>query len=239
MKQFNRTITAIIVLTLFAGIATPFSSAAAEDFLSPQLKAAISIDADSFINASIDYDKNWEKIPGRIQELKAKANPTIAEITATRNQLLNLKRLLNSMKTSLTAVINKLKTANKFIEQDNFVLNSVRGKNAGAASKIQAEGGAHTILESTTDISGQLTRIDQLLADPIFRRGSAALYPDASGASEFKVVRASFRAEAPAAPAFRLNFTCLVLGSRLIIKTVRGNDTQRDVDQFVNTCSGQ
>jgi hypothetical protein len=239
MKILNKTITFVIVLTLFASIATPFGSAATTDFLSPQLKAAISVDADTFINSSNDYLKDWDKIPGKLQELKAKANPTAAEINVVRNGLLNLKRLLNTMKTSLTGVINKLKAANKYIEQDNFVLNSVRSKNAGAASKLQTEGGAHNILDGTSNITEQLNRVDQLLADPIFRRAAASFHPESDNNLEFKVVRASFASNTPAAPVFRLTFTCLVLGSRLIIKTIRGEDTQRDTDQFVNTCSGQ
>jgi hypothetical protein len=239
MNTFYKTITFIIVLTLFASLGAPFASAASEEFLSPQLKSAITVDADTFINSSADYLKNWEKIPGRVQELKAKANPTAAEINVTRNELLNLKRLLNTMKTSLTGIINKLKAANKYVEQDNFVFNSVRSKNAGAASKIQAEGGAHNILDSVVNISEQLNRIDQFLAEPIFRRGSASLHTESPNPSQFRLVRASFNANAPVTPAFRLAFTCLVLGSRLIIKTIRGTETQGDVNQFVNTCGGQ
>jgi hypothetical protein len=238
MKILNKAITFTLVLTLLISIGTPFTSAATEDFLSPQLKAAISVDTDTFINASNDYLKNWEELPQKLRELKAKTNPTAPEINALRNGLLNLKKLLNTMKTSLTAVNNKLKGANKFIEQDNFVLNSVRSKNATAASKLQAEGGAHNILESVTNISEQLNRVDQLLADPIFRRASASFHSE-SGNPEFKLVKASFTTNTPATPVFRLGFTCLVLASRLIIKTVRGTDTQRDVEQFVNTCSGQ
>jgi hypothetical protein len=239
MNRLYKTITFTIILTLFASLGVPCSSAAGQEFLSPQLKAAISVDADTFINASNDYLKDWEKIPGRVRELKAKANPTAAEINVTRNELLNLKRLLNTMKTSLTAIINKLKAANKYVEQDNFVFNSVRSKNAGAASKLQAEGGAHNILDNAVNITDQLNRIDQILADPIFRRGTASLHTESAGHSQFKLVRASFNANATATPVFRLSFTCLVLGSRLIIKTVRGTETQRDVDQFINTCSGQ
>ncbi len=239
MKIFNKTITFVIALTLFASFAAPFDAAATEDFLSPQLKAAIAVDSDAFLNSSNDYMKKWDAIPGNLAALKAKANPTAAEINVVRNDLLNLKRLLNSMKSSLTSVINKLKAANKYIEQDNFVLNSVRSKNVGAASKLQAAGGAHNILDSTANITEQVAKIDQFLADPIFRRSTTSFNIEYGINSEFKVIRASFTAEAPAAPVFRLTFTCLVLGSRLIIKTIKGTDTQRDADQFVNTCSGQ
>jgi hypothetical protein len=239
MKIFNKTITFVIALTLFASFAAPFGAAATEDFLSPQLKAAIAVDSDAFLNSSNEYMKKWDAIPGKLAALKAKANPTAAEINVVRNDLLTLKNLLNSMKNSLTSVINKLKAANKFVEQDNFVLNSVRNKNAGAASKLQAAGGAHSILENTSDITEQLARVDQFLADPIFRRSTTSLNIESGINSEFKVIRASFTAEAPAAPAFRVSFACLVLGSRLIIKTIKGTDTQRDADQFVNTCSGQ
>lgn len=239
MNTLYKTTTFIIVLTLFASLGAPFSSAASEEFLSPQLKTAISVDADTFINSSADYLKNWEKLPGRVEELKAKANPTAAEINVTRNELLNLKRLLNTMKTSLTAIINNLKAANKYVEQDNFVFNSVRSKNAGAAGKLQAEGGAHNILDSVVNISDQLNRIDHLLAEPIFRRGTASLHTESPDGSQFKLVKASFNASTPAPPVFRLAFTCLVLGSRLIIKTIRGTETQGDVNQFVSTCGGQ
>lgn len=239
MKRLNKTITFVIALTLLASVGVPFGSAATDEFLSPQLKAAISIDADTFINSSNDYLKDWEKIPGRIQALKAKANPTAVEINTTRNDLVNLKRLLNTMKSSLTAVINKLKAANKYIEQDNFVLNAVRSKNAGAASKLQSEGGAHNILDGTSNITEQINRVDQFLADPIFRRNTASFHIESDTNSEFNIVRASSTTLAPAAPVFRLSFTCLVLGSRLIIKTLKGTDTQRDADQFVNSCSDQ
>jgi hypothetical protein len=239
MKIFNKTITFVIALTLFASLAAPFGSAATEEFLSPQLKAAIAVDSDAFLNSSNEYMKKWDAIPGKLAALKAKANPTAAEINVVRNELLNLKNLLNSMKNSLTSVINKLKAANKFIEQDNFVLNSVRNKNAGAASKLQEAGGAHNILDGTSNIAEQVAKIDQFLADPVFRRGTTSLYIENGINSEFRFIRASFTAEAPAAPVFRVSFTCLVLGSRLIIKTIRGTDTQRDADQFVNTCSGQ
>lgn len=239
MKRFNKTITFVIALTLFASFASPFGSAATEDFLSPQLKSAIAVDSDAFLNSSADYVKNWEELPQKFAALKAKVNPTAAEINVVRNDLLNLKRLLQAMKSSLTSVINKLKAANKFIEQDNFVLNSVRSKNAGAASKLQAAGGAHNILDSTSNITEQLARVDQFLADPIFRRSTTSFNIENGINSEFKVIRASLTAKAPAAPVFKVSFTCLVLGSRLIIKTIRGTDTQREADQFVNTCSGQ
>jgi hypothetical protein len=239
MKTLNKTITFVIVLTFLISTGAPFGSAATDEFLSPQLKAAISVDADTFINSSSDYLKNWEGIPARIQGLKAKANPTAAEINVVRTDLLNLKRLLNTMKTSLTAVINKLKGANKYIEQDNFVLNSVRSKNAGAAGKLQSEGGAHNILDGTSNITEQLNRVDQFLADPIFRRNTASFHLESDNNAEFKIVRASYTTGAAVAPVFRLSFTCLVLGSRLIIKTIKGTDTQRDADQFVNNCSGQ
>jgi hypothetical protein len=239
MKILNKTITFLIVLTFLASTGAPFGSAATDEFLSPQLKAAISVDADTFINSSTDYLKNWEAIPAKIRELKAKANPTAVEINTTRNQLLTLKRLLNAMKTSLTGVINKLKAANKYVEQDNFVLNSVRAKNAGAATKLQTEGGAHNILDSASNITEQLNVVDQFLADPIFRRNTASFYLENHNNSPFKLVRASYTPSAAAAPAFRLSFTCLVLGSRLIIKTIKGTDTQRDADQFVNACNGQ
>jgi hypothetical protein len=239
MKVVPKTITAITLFTLLLSLSAPFSQAASADFLSPQLKAAIAVDADSFINSATDYNKNWEKIPGRIQELKAKANPTPAEITTTRNDLVNLKRLLNTMKTSLTSLINKLKAANKYVEQDNFVATALRGRNAAAASKLQAEGGAHTILDTVVNISDQLNRIDQILADPILSPRRVGLRSEPASFAEFKPVRVAFSPAEPAAPVFALGFTCRVLAARLIIKTVRGTETQQDVDQFVNTCSGQ
>ena len=102
MKTYRKTISFIIVLTIIASLGTSFGSAATEDFLSPQLKAAIAVDSDAFINSSSDYLKDWDKIPGKFEALRAKTNPTAAEINVVRNELLNLKRLLNNMKTSLS-----------------------------------------------------------------------------------------------------------------------------------------
>ncbi|MBI3653494.1 MAG: hypothetical protein HY231_20890 [Acidobacteria bacterium] len=239
MKRLHKTLSRLVVLTLLASFATSYSQAATDEFLSPQLKAAISLDADSFINASSDYLKNWEGIPVRIADLKAKAKPTAAEIQSVRADLLRAKTQLNTMKNHLSAIINKLKAANKYVEQDNFVVNAVRNKNAAAASKLQSAGGAHNILDGTSNIADQLNRVDQFLADPIFQRRAVGFNREGIFPSEFPLTRAAYRPASAAAPVFALTFTCLVLGARLIIKTLKGNDSTSDADHFADTCKGQ
>jgi hypothetical protein len=247
MKTYRKTITLVIVLTLFVSLGASFGSATTSgqryltEFIPDILKAQLSPDASTYERLSTDALNKLTLFNNRVEQLKKRGQVTPQEAAGVQSDANTLKSLLGNLKNSLNSIIDKLKGANKFSSEfDTIAVNSVRAKKAEAANKLVASGGARALLNTTlSNLNAAITEINNIQADPIFSPRRASLnerdFGQVNGYSLLPVAHSN--ATAPAAPAVRFAIVvikCSVLGARLLIKTIKGTDTQDDADAFRN-----
>jgi hypothetical protein len=245
MKTYRKTITFVIVLTLFVSLGTSFGSATTSaqryltEFIPDTLKSQLSPDASTYERLSTDALNKVNLFNNKVEDLKRRGRVTPQEGASVQSDANALKSLLGNLKNSLNSIIDKLKSANKFTgDFDTLAANSIRAKKPEAANKLLASGGARALLNATlANISAAISEINNIQADPIFSPRRASLnerdFGQVKGYSLLPV--ASTSATAPAAPPVRFAIVvlkCAVLGGRLLIKTIKGNDTDQDAQDF-------
>jgi hypothetical protein len=247
MKTYRKTITFVIVLTLFVSLGASFGSAATSgqryltEFIPDTLKSQLSPDASTYEGLSTNALNKLTLFNTKVEELKKRGRVTSQEATSVQSDANALKSLLGNLKNSLNSIIDKLKGANKFSSEfDTIAVNSIRAKKAEAANKLVASGGARALLNAAlANINAAISEINNIQADPIFSPRRASLNERAFGSLQGHGVLPVAYTNAPAgsAPAIRFAIVvikCSVLGARLLIKTIKGTDTQEDADAFNN-----
>lgn len=242
MKPICKRLTQSLVLTIVLSLAASqlaFAAAPAQDFIPPQLRTQLAADLGLFENSAADYLKNWEALPVRIAELNRQSIVSPRDAASLRALGSQLKNQLTQLKGAADSLVSKLRNANKLnAEFDSFIAAAVTRKRPDAASKLTREGGARALLSAVAQISEQQRLIDQMINDAL-RNARTSVHHIGDSPSRFAVVPVSLRqpTAAPAAlPALRLSFKCIVLGGRLIIKTIKGTDTPADAEQFATAC---
>jgi hypothetical protein len=245
MKSSRKTATFALLITLFAGLGASFGSPTASaqrylsEFIPSTVKSQISPDAANYERLSVDAINKVLLFNNKVEEAKKRGRATAQEKASIQSEGNALKSLLGNLRNSLSSIIDKLRSANKLSPDfDSLALNSIRAKKSEAADKLTAQGGARALLNATlANLNAAITEINSIQADPIFR-ASAAPGSDFDLRREHGLIPVAYTpAAAPSAPPARFAIVvikCSVLGARLLIKTIKGTDTQQDADDFKN-----
>lgn len=222
-KRFAYYFVALLALAL-AGVPTNASAAPAPDFIPKQLQNQLAGDVDRFSNTSDQYLRDWASFQQRAAELKKKgAGVSAKERSELGAAATALNRQLDVLISSFSNIVQKLKDNQKFTaELDSYInayLKSKGGNYARLLPHIEQDNGPRAFLGSSNRLfSDQRATTQQLLRDAI-----------SDGTSNN---------HARSLPANVNRFVCGVLAFKLIVKTLRGNDTPKDADDFVKQCGG-
>jgi hypothetical protein len=244
MKTYRKTVTFALVITLFASLGASFGSTTANaqryltEFIPSTVKAQISSDASNFERLSADAIRNVTLFNSKVEQLKTRGRVTPQEKAGIQTEGNALKSLLGNLRSSLSSIIDKLRSANKLsADFDSLAVNSIRAKKSEAADKLTAQGGARALLNATlANLNAAITEINTIQADPLFRASADSLNERDFGQARLIPV-AYAPVGTPSAPPARFAIVvikCSVLGARLLIKTIKGTDTQQDADDFKN-----
>lgn len=228
-KRFAYYFAALLALALAVVPANAFrehSGASPEpDFIPKQLQSQLTSDVDRFSNTSDQYLRDWAVFQQRAAEIKKKGGASVS--AKERSELgaaaTALNRQLDVLVSSLGNIVQKLKDNQKFTaELDSYINAYLRAKGGNAARllpHIEQDNGPRALFGSANQLfSDQRAATQQLLRDAI-----------SDGTSNN---------HARSLPANVNRFVCGVLTFKLIVKTLRGNDTPKDADDFVKQCGG-
>lgn len=215
-------LTLLVLLSLATTSTNAFAthaSSGADDFIPVQLRTQITGDADRFSNSATDYVKDWDKLPILTAELSKKNGALSAAEKSQLQTLTNsLKRQIREMQVSLGNITQKLRDSNKLTpELDSYINAYLKGKgnSASVLRYIEQENNTRGLLSSANQLfSAQITKIDGIVNDIVSPRAKAHAGAPASGS----------------------RFVCGVLTFKLIVKVLKGTDTEKDSEDFQREC---
>jgi FtsZ-binding cell division protein ZapB len=245
MKTYRKLVTLTLVLTLFASLGASFGSAtisaqrSLSEFIPDTVKSQLAPDASNYERLATEAVSKVTLFNNKVEELKRRGRVTAQEKASIQSDGNALKSLLGNLRSSLSSIIDKLRSANKLsADFDAIAVNSIRAKKPEAADKLVAQGGARALLNATlSNLGAAISEINSIQSDPLFRASA-----DSVNEKEFKQalgqglipVAYTTTASAPPARFAIVVIKCAVLGTRLLIKTIKGTDTQKDSDDFKN-----
>jgi hypothetical protein len=205
-----------------------------QDFDSATLRSLIAADAGTFADQIKTYQRDWGRFPGFIDDLKNAPTVSSAQLNQLNTQAATLKRQGEELRRRLEGIISKLRSNTKlFPTIDANVVEALGSGGTQAAEIIGREGGATSFLTQTRDEFVKLpSRIDELVSQVGIKSGTPSLsFSLKSGHSPNRA--GGFTPSPPRS----VSFSCLMLGSRLIVLAIQRTSTLEDAKLVVAKCN--